>query len=122
MTNFSSKLPADCPLATAQPCDGEVYHACKTSTPDAGDFATYEEMGLRPNAKGDAACKRFGLSVFPKKSDCEHAMRLIPAIGTYAAKATLEAAHGEIADTHSTLPNHQTWWPFEDVDRASLFS
>lgn len=123
MSKYPDNFPtSDCPLASATPCNGEVFHACQTGTPAASDFLTYEELGWRIGAKGDAACKRFGLSVFPKKSDCEHAMQLIPSIGVYVAAAVLTPAHGEIADTKSSLPNHQTWWPFDDVDRASLFS
>lgn len=122
MTSFSSNIPAGCPLPVATPCAGVVFHACKNSPPVADDFSTHDEKGLAPNARGDNACKRFGISVFPSKESCAHLIELFPEHGPYIATGTLDATHGVIAFTPSNNhPLHHTWWPFEGVKRESAF-
>jgi hypothetical protein len=122
MTTFSDEIPQNCPLPTSKPCSDVVYHACKNSPPLSDDFLTYKEMGLATNAKGDAACKRFGISVFPTKEACRHLIDLFPEHGPYIATATLETSHGVIALTPSRPhPLHHTWWPFEGIARESAF-
>lgn len=122
MTSFHSDMPTGCPLPSAAPCDCEVFRACESATPKASDFKNFYELGRFKNAKGDKACLRFGVSVFPTKQACEHMLEVFPANGTYVSTGTLGSAHGMIAHTPTgNFPVHQTWWPYDSVQRETLF-
>lgn len=123
MTTFHAEMPANCPLPTAAPCDCVVYRGCASSALQESDFKTHAELGLAKTAKGDQACTRFGLSVFPSKAHCEHMLEVFPQNGNYVAEGKLATNHGQIADTPSKrFPAHKTWWPFEGVQRTSMFA
>lgn len=122
MTSFPSDIPTGCPLPSAVPCDCAVFRACDSPPPKKSDFRTFHELGRARNARGDNACLRFGLSVFPTKQACEHMLEVFPANGNYVSTGTLAAVHGVIANTPTgNFPAHQTWWPYESVQRETLF-
>lgn len=122
MSAFPDDLPDNCPLPGAQPCDCVVFRACAAAPPQESDFLTHAEMGRASTAKGDKACLRFGISVFPTKEACEHMLEVFPANGTFAATGMLEHVHGQIVDTPGRFPSHRTWWPYDGVNRMLPFA
>ncbi|MCU0873206.1 MAG: hypothetical protein MUE50_12775 [Pirellulaceae bacterium] len=67
-------------------------------------------------------CLRCGLSVFRETRDAIHQRQLLPKLGSLIAEATLLAEHGKTKPTEGRQPSHTTWWAYEGVNRASLFS
>ena len=113
----------DCPLPTANPCNGVVYLVSKTNPVDAEACKSQAERGRAKNATGDKACMRFGLSVYPSFSTCEHHREAFPGLGSHIAAARLDASHGVQAPTPSkNSPAHCTWWPGRHVTRHALFT
>jgi hypothetical protein len=62
------------------------------------------------------------LSVFREIRDAIHQRQLLPKLGSLIAEATLLAEHGKTKPTEGRQPSHTTWWAYEGVNRASLFS
>lgn len=123
MTSFHPNIPASCPLPDAVPCECVVFRGCESSPPKDTDFKTFYELGRAKSAIGRGACLRFGVSVFPDKQACEHMLSVFPANGNYVAVGTLTPVHGMVADTPSNqFPLHRTWWPYEGVQRETLFA
>lgn len=119
---FSSALPQDCPLPRAVECAREIYMLFPESKPQDEHCKSQAERNRARNARGEGVCTRHGLSVFPDYASCAHQFNLFPQIGRFVGKAQLGSSHGQIAETASgTNPKHMTWWPFENVNRASLF-
>lgn len=112
----------DCPLPSANYCDGAVFVLVQDLSLDPIQFQSQAERGRAIGAVGDKACTRHGLSVFPSYDACMHQRRLFPRLGNYVASAVLRAEHGKVADTPSQNPAHQTWWPYQEVVRHELFS
>lgn len=122
MSTFPPEIPENCPLPVAVPCNCVVYRGCATAPPQEADFATHAELGLALTAKGEKACMRFGLSVFPTRQACEHMLELFPQNGTHVAKGALTHDHGMIANSPTgRFPSHRTWWPYEGIQRATTF-
>ncbi len=81
------------------------------------------QKGKAVNATGRSACTRHGLSVFTDIDSCALHRELFPYLGQWIAKADLKPDHGRLALTASSrAPLHHTWWPFEEVERHSLFT
>lgn len=116
---FPETWPADCPPADAIDTDGEVFRLVKHDPPQAEDTASHRETGKLPRAP---ACLRCGLSVFRELRDAVHQRQLLPKLGNLIARAALLAEHGKTKMTRGTQPSHTTWWAYEGVNRASLFS
>lgn len=122
MTSFHPDIPVGCPLPSSTPCNCTVFRGCEKSPPHASDFKTFHELGRFKNATGDKACMRFGVSVFPTKQACEHMLELFPDNGSYVSSGALQPSHGRVADTPTgNFPLHQTWWPYEGLQRETLF-
>lgn len=69
-----------------------------------------------------SCCMYHGISVLRSLGDAIHQRNLFPKLGKIIAKANLEPTHGKPAPTPARRnPGHHTWWPFEDVERHSLF-
>jgi hypothetical protein len=119
MMEFPRDWPADCPPADAEDAAGVVFRIVRENPPVADDFATHAETGRLPKAP---ACLRCGLSVFREMRDAEHQRALMPRLGRRIAMATLGSMHGKAMPTSGMQPSHTTWWPYEGVDRARLFS
>ncbi len=117
--NFPANWPADCPPADAVDAHGDVFRIVKHEPPKAEDLATHMETGRLPKAP---ACLRCGLSVFIEIRDAIHQRQLLPKLGSFVAKATLAAQHGKTRLTEGRQPSHTTWWAYEGVNRAGLFS
>jgi hypothetical protein len=80
------------------------------------------EKGKALSATGRGACTRHGLSVFKDFQACALHRQLFPYLGDWIATAELEPVHGRIALTaNHNSPEHHTWWPFEGVQRHTLF-
>jgi hypothetical protein len=66
---------------------------------------------------------RHGLSVFRDISDARHVTELFPKLGKLIFRGELAPEHGKIKPTPAkTRPSHVTWWPFEEIERASAFT
>lgn len=113
---FPDDWPEGCPPEDAEPAAGQVFRLVKSNPTD---FASHHELGTLP--KGPA-CLRCGLSVFRTREDADHQHRAYPKLGRYAAIGTLEAQHGVAKPTLGRQPTHTTWWPYEGVDRQSVFT
>jgi hypothetical protein len=116
---FPSDWPNDCPPSDAVDAAGEVFRIVRHEPPNDADFASHDETGKLPKAP---ACLRCGLSVFREIRDAIHQRQLIPKLGSLIAQATLQAEHGKTKPTKGTQPTHTTWWAYEGLNRASLFS
>lgn len=120
MTNsFPHNWPADCPPADAADGAGDVFRIVKHDPLIDDDMASHFETGKLRRAP---ACLRCGLSVFRERGDAVHQRQLLPKLGNMIAKATLKAEHGKTKRTKGQQPTHTTWWPYEGVNRRSLFS
>lgn len=120
--NFPSTLPPNCPLPSAIDCQQVVFMAFQSTPATADQCKTQAEKDKALNAVGDGVCTRHGLSVFPSFDSCIHLVKLFPRLGPYVGKAGLTPPHGKIAETANTKnPAHMTWWPYEGVNRHSLF-
>lgn len=117
--NFPSTWPIDCPPIDASEAAGEVFRIVKHEPPSAADMASHMETGRLPKAP---TCLRCGLSLFREIQDAFHQRLLLPKLGSLIASATLTADHGKTKLTAAKQPTHTTWWPFEGVNRAGLFS
>lgn len=116
---FPVNWPADCPPNDAVDAEGIVFRIVKIEPVTADDMASHHETGKLLKAP---ACLRCGLSVFREIQDAFHQRQLIPKLGKLVAKATLQASHGKTKLTDGKQPTHTTWWPYEGIDRASLFA
>lgn len=116
---FPNNWSEDCPPQDAVEADGVVYRVVKNLPPDKSDLASHLETGKLPTAP---ACLRCGLSVFRDQNDAEHQKMLLPKLGKWIAKATLNNDHGKTKLTDGKLPTHTTWWPYENVVREALFT
>ncbi len=116
---FPDSWPADCPPANAADAAGDVFRLVKHDPPRAEDTASHMETGKLPKAP---PCLRCGLSVFREIRDAVHQRQLLPKLGSLIAAATLLAEHGKTKPTEGRQPSHTTWWAYEGVNRASLFS
>ena len=61
-------------------------------------------------------------SVFREIRDAVHQRQLLPKLGNWIAQATFLPEHGKTKLTEGWQPSHTTWWAYEGVNRASLFS
>jgi hypothetical protein len=122
MTSFPGSWPADCPPADALAASGVVFRIIKSGPPSADDFLSYRELGKLDERR---PCECVGLSVFFDLADAQHYADKYPYVGTLVAKAKLEAIHGRLKSTPRTFGkrtfSHATWWPFEGVERHSIF-
>jgi hypothetical protein len=116
---FPDDWPAGCPPADAGAADGDAYRLVRNDPPTADDFLTHHETGKLPNA---SPCLRCGLSVFRSRDDAEHQHRAYPRLGRFIARGTFQARDGVTLLTRGRQPTHTTWWPYEGVDRARIFS
>src|SRR5206468_1858298 len=98
---------------------GQVFRLVKSNPHAAADFLSHHELGTLPHAP---ACLRCGLSLFRSRQDAEHQHRAYPKLGGFVAIGILAAAHGVVKLTQSRQPSHTTWWPYESVDRQSVFT
>ena len=114
---FPNNWPENCPPADAVIAEGEVYRIVCNAPPNNSDFQTHFETGKMP--KGDL-CLRCGLSVFRIAIDAVHMRNKYPKLGNQIAKGTLQKNHGKTKQTGTS--SHTTWWIYENVDRASLFT
>ncbi len=118
--NYAKECPQDCPPVDAVDVQGEIFRIVRHCPPTHCDFQTHAETGKALTAGGKRACLRFGLSVFNRLDDAAHQRELFPALGQDIATAMLSAQHGKAQATGK--PPHQTWWPYESINRAALFS
>lgn len=116
---FPADWPENCPPNDAVDADGIVFRIVKAKPVTADDMASHHETGKLLKAP---ACLRCGLSVFREIQETLHQRQLFPKLGNLIAIATLQATHGKTKLTDGKQPTHTTWWPFEGIDRASLFS
>lgn len=118
---FPDEFPADCPFNDAVDCNLAVFIvAPEIPVPEACCRSQSEKGGAR-NARGDAACMRHGLSVFPTTASCRHMRDLLPHLGSHVARAQLTPDHGKVRETRGRAPLHMTWWPYSGVVRHQLF-
>ena len=116
---FSADFPPDCPPADATVASGPVYRLVHQSPASDLDFQTHAETGKLPKAP---PCLRSGLSVLRQLADAQHQRRLFPQLGRWIARAHLETHHGQTKLTPGKVPDHTTWWPYRDLNRAALFT
>jgi hypothetical protein len=116
---FPETWPANCPPPDAVDASGKVFRVVRNDPPVADDLASHSETGKLLNAP---ACLRCGLSTFRDFRDAVHQRLLLPKLGDWIAHATLAEEHGKTKLTSGKQPTHTTWWAYEGVNRASLFS
>jgi len=117
--HFPTEWLTDCPPHDAVDAAGEVFRIVKHEPPKEEDLASHHETGRLPKAP---ACLRCGLSVFREIREAVHQRQLIPKLGSLIAQAQLQAEHGKTKLTEGKQPTHTTWWAYEGINRASLFS
>lgn len=118
MAHFPANWPENCPPLDAEDARGTVYRLVKSDPPIADDFRSHAELGKMPKAP---PCLRHGLSTFRRHEEASHQRDLFPALGDKIAMAELKPEHGKTKLTQGKQPTHTTWWPYEEVHRASLF-
>ncbi|WP_139826441.1 hypothetical protein [Derxia lacustris] len=120
---FLNGLPNGCP-PESDLAGVSAYMIFRDSVVSTHDCLSQAEKGRAINAVGPAACNRHGLSIFPDVESCLHQQKLLPHLGRYIGVAYLNAEkHGRIVPTPSRKsPAHITWWPYQDVQRHSLFA
>lgn len=116
---FPDDWPAGCPPTDAVDAAGDVYRLVRSDPPTDRDLASHWETGQLPRAD---ACLRCGLSVFRGEEEARHQRKLFPKLGGFIAGATLHADHGKTKLTKGQQPTHTTWWAYDGVNRAGLFS
>lgn len=116
---FPSSWPADCPPQDAVDAAGDVFRIVDNDPPITDDLASHWETGKLPKAP---PCLRCGLSVFREVRDAVHQRMLIPKLGRWIAKGTLRVEHGKTKLTTGRQPTHTTWWAYDGVNRATLFT
>lgn len=123
MKSFPDTLPQNCPLDSAVKCEHTVFMAFNKITITSAQCKTQAEKGRALNTSGEGECTRHGLSVFPSVESCQHQINLFPRLGPHIGKAELNDSCGVIAHTgHKRSPKHMTWWSYDHVDRALLFT
>lgn len=116
---FPKNWPPDCPPTEAQDAQGVYFRVANNNPPGADEFKSYAELGLAQKAD---PCKRVGLSLLRKLDDAIHQTKLFPKHGNLIFSGDLNSCHGKTLLTKGTLPTHTTWWPYEGIDRAALFT
>jgi hypothetical protein len=116
--NFSKDWPSGCPADDTLDAAGEVFRIAKENPVTASCMESHHESGKLPKAD---PCLRCGLSVFRDVEDAINQRNLLPKLGDKIAKGLLLDEHGKACLTKGQQPTHTTWWPYEGVDRASLF-
>jgi hypothetical protein len=117
--NFPDSWPRDCPPEDAVDAEGDVFRIVKNDPPLPEDMASYHETGRLPKAP---PCLRCGLSVFREIQDAMHQRLLLPKLGRWIAKGTLQVEHGKTKLTRGAQPTHTTWWAYDGVIRMLLFA
>ena len=117
--NFPDTWPNDCPPQDAVDAEGDVFRIVNNDPPTAEDLASHLETGRLPKAP---PCLRCGLSVFREVRDAVHQKMLIPKLGRWIAKGTLNTEHGKTKLTTGKQPTHTTWWAYDGVNRVELFA
>jgi len=121
--SYPNDWPEGCPPNDAEPAFGIVFRGVKTNPPTEDDFLTYRELGKADRGK---PCEAAGVSVFRDDKDAKHYIDKYPYTGNMIAKGTLSSDHGMVKPTARSLNgkknSHTTWWPYESVNRPSLFS
>lgn len=116
---FPGDWPEDCPPGSALPASETVFRVCKCLPPLPSDFLSQFELG---KAFGGDDCRRAGLSVCLTYDGALQLMARLPHLGEFIAKARLAPSAGRLMPTPSrAIPAHATWWPYEYLDRCSLF-
>ena len=115
---FPNDWPEDCPPIEAEDAEGVVYRICKKDPPAESDFLSHFETGRMKHAP---PCLRAGLSVLRTIGDARHLARLFPSLGAFIAQGRLRPEHGKTAPTKGKVPSHSTWWPYDGVERHSVF-
>lgn len=116
---FPSDWPDECPPQDAEDAAGIVFRLVKNVPPQDKDMKSHHESGKLPHAP---ACLRCGLSVFRELRDAAHQRHLMPRLGKWIARATLQAEHGKTKLTKGQQPTHTTWWTYDGVQRSTLFT
>ena len=113
------KFPGDWPTNGRRGPDGHVFRLVKHDPPQAEDTASHLETGRLPKPPPRLRC---GMSVFREIREAVHQRQLLPKLGSLIAQATLLAEHGKTKLTMGSQPSHTTWWTYQGVNRASLFT
>lgn len=123
MKNLLDGLPAeDCPLPSSMDCNNDAFMVFRSETITSKDLESQADRNRARNARGEQACTRHGISVFPDLASCIHQQKLMPHLGDLIGSAKLEPDHGRIAKTPSqNNPSHMTWWPYKETIRHELF-
>jgi hypothetical protein len=116
---FPNDWPSGCPSADTPDAEGNVFRLVKENPVSSCDMRSHHETGKLPKAD---PCLRCGLSVFRELEDAVNQQKLLPKLGSMIAIANLKATHGKACLTKGQQPTHTTWWPYEGVERAVLFS
>jgi len=120
---FPSDWPECCPPSDAEPASGIVFRGVRTNPPTDDDFLTYRELGKSDRGK---VCEAAGVSVFRDDTDARHYMDKYPWTGDHLARGELRPEHGITKLTARVVGgrknSHTTWWPYENVNRPSVFS
>jgi hypothetical protein len=120
---FSSNFPQGCPPAGAPFAWGTVFRIVRSNPLVAEDFKTWYEEGKQ--ARSGRECDAHGLSVFREFEDASSYSDRYPYLGSLIAQAELSDQHGKIAPTprefEGVTYTHETWWPFDGLERHALF-
>lgn len=117
-SSFPADWPQECPPTDAEVAGGQVYRVVKSNPPTEEDLLSVRELRQQRNG---CPCMQRGLSVFHKYRDACHTLKVFPKLGKFIAKGDLEESHGKQKKTGKKADSHYTWWPYREVDRASLF-
>jgi hypothetical protein len=97
--------------------EGTVFRIVDHNPPAAEDFLTNFETGAFPHRP---ACLRCGLSVHRILADAIHTKMKYPKLGSRIARGMLANGCGKTKQTGQA--SHTTWWVYQGVNRASIFT
>jgi hypothetical protein len=115
---FPPGWPKGCPPPDAYAVHAFVYHLCSRNPLHPDDFLSQAERGA---AKTGDSCLRVGISVLLTYEDAAHHLDLFPRLGPHIALGMLTPESGVLKEQTGNRPGHATWWPYDGVDRCSLF-
>lgn len=123
--SYSNNFPANCPPDTARECNSKVYRLISGNIPADEDFVPHRVKCPKKyrHYSNEKKCMACGLSVQGTLEGAKLARALIRAFrNKQIAGAELTPEHGMLSfQKGAGADAHRTWWPYDEVDKKSLF-
>ena len=123
---WKENLPINCPPATAQELNVEVFRIIKTSIPTEEDFKPYYKL-YPDNPRYNSVCKAFAISFYDTLANAkialEEAIGRGNKIGSSIGKYTITETDGKTVYTAKS-GHYSTWfyqsWDFKDFKHSLI--